>query len=201
MNDNTRGRLENVLSVPFQSVNASQTVSTTSLGGSQQAGTTIDVTPHIKESNELELEFSVEFSSFADGGIAALPPPRQISSTESTVTIPDGHTVIVGGLKQVSTSNTYTGVPFLERIPLIRTLTGQQSEGMQTTSFFLFIKPIVVRDDEFAGLKHMSAKDILRSGAPGRFPRSTPMMLRGAGPNVQSAEMCLEDIEVFEATP
>ncbi len=178
VNDNTRGRLENVLSIPFQSVNASQTVSTTSLGGNQQAGTTIDVTPHIKQNNELELQFSVEFSSFAGDGNAALPPPRQISSTESTVTIPDGHTVIVGGLKQVSTAETYAGVPYLEKIPLIRTLTGLQTETLQTTSFFLFIKPIVIRDDQFVGLKHLSAKDIERSGAPARFPKSAPLMYR-----------------------
>ena len=65
VNDNTKGQLESVLSVSYASVNASSTVATTSVGGSQDAGTTINVTPHISEGDHLQLEFSIEFSSFA----------------------------------------------------------------------------------------------------------------------------------------
>lgn len=185
VNDNTRGRFESVLSVPFQSVNASQTVSTTSLGGNQQAGTSIDVTPHIKEGNELELEFDIEFSSFSGSGSAALPPPRQISRVESIVTIPDGHAVIVGGLKQIGDSSTFTGVPFAELIPIIRDLTSLQTRDTTTTSFFLFIKPVVVRDDQFAELKHLTRNEVQRSQYSPRFPSSAPVLLRVAPAHVK----------------
>lgn len=178
VNDNTRGRFQSVLSVPFQSVNASQTVSTTSLGGDQQAGTSINVTPHIKQGHELELEFDVEFSSFSGSGGNGLPPPRQISRAESIVTIPDGHTVIVGGLKQIGTAASFSGVPYLEFVPLLREISSLRSDGQTTTSFFLFIKPVVIRDSQFAELKYLSSPDIVESGVPARFPPSAPIMIR-----------------------
>ncbi len=179
VNDNTRGSFENVLSVPFQSVNASQTVSTTSLGGSQQAGTTIDVTPHVKDGNELELEFDVEFSAFSGtSAAAALPPPRQISRAESIVTIPDGHTVIVGGLKQIGVTETFAGIPFLELVPILRELSSLQTKDRTQTSFFLFLKPVILRNDQFATLKYLSAKDHQQSELQARFPASGPLMIR-----------------------
>lgn len=179
VNDNTRGRFESVLSVPFESVNASQTVSTTSLGGNQQAGTTIDVTPHIKQGNELELEFNVEFSSFSGSSAsAALPPPRQISRAESIVTIPDAHAVIVGGLKQIGEAETFAGVPYLELVPVLRELSSLRTNGRTTTSFFLFIKPVIVRDDKFSALKCLTNQAGRDAAFAPRFPVSEPIVIR-----------------------
>ena len=104
VNDNQTGTLESVASFPFSSVNTVNTISSNSLGGEQQAGTIITVTPHINEDNHLQLEFDVEFSSFEGGPISTggenpgLLPPRDASiALGSVVTIPDGQTVVVGG--------------------------------------------------------------------------------------------------------
>ena len=177
VNDNVEGQLKSVVSVPFQSVNASQTVSTTSLGGVQEAGTTITVTPHINEDDNLLLEFSVEFSSFSATGNADLPPPRQIDSVESVVTIPDGHTVIVGGLRRVSDSGSTTGVPFVEKIPILRELTSLNTNANTTTSFFLFIRPVILRDDLFADLRLVSDQALREAERPGQFPPSQPLLI------------------------
>lgn len=178
VNDNSTGNLESVTSVPFQSVNASQTVSTTSLGGDQQAGTTIAVTPHINQDNHLLLEFNVEFSTFNGAGADGLPPPRQIDRVGSTVTIPDGQTVIVGGLKRGSETSSVAGLPFIEKIPLLRDLTQLQTSASQTTSFFLFIRPLILRDDRFEDLKYFSNKSATKAGVQGAFPRSRPTLMR-----------------------
>ena len=59
------------------------------------------------------MEFAVEFSTFQGGATSpTLPPPRQISEVDSTVTVPDGQTIIVGGLKQMSEANTLAGLAF-----------------------------------------------------------------------------------------
>lgn len=178
VNDNSTGQLESVVSIPFQSVNASQTVSTTSLGGDQQAGTTITVTPHINESRHLLLEFSVEFSSFQGGAASPnLPPPRQIDRVESTVTIPNGQTIIVGGLKQIAGSKATLGLPFFEKVPLLRELTSSNTKGSQTTSFFLFIRPLILNDDKFHDLKYVSEKSAGRAGVHGEHPASHPLLV------------------------
>jgi type IV pilus assembly protein PilQ len=167
-----------VTSIPFESVNASQTVSTTSLGGSQQAGTIITVTPHIKEDQHLQLEFSVEFSTFGKSTVSAtLPPPREIDRVGSAVTMPNGQTVIVGGLKRTGQASTTTGVPLLERIPIVRDLTSLNERDAKCTSFFLFIRPIILVDDRFADLKHLSQREACSAGIEGEHPTSRPMIM------------------------
>jgi general secretion pathway protein D len=179
VNDNNTGKLESVVSVPFASVNASDTVATTSLGGDQQAGTVITATPHINEDDHLQLEFDVEFSTFSEaGGTANLPPPRQIDRVGSTVTIPDGKTVVVGGLKRVGDSQTFTGVPWAEKIPVLRELTSRTTENQTTTSFFLFIRPIILRDSRFADLRFLSDKEAGEACIPGDYPVSHPTLVQ-----------------------
>ena len=178
VNDNSTGKLESVTSVPFSSINASQTVSTTSLGGNQQAGTIITVTPHINEDNHLQLDFDVEFSTFSGTATTGLPPARQIDRVGSTVTIPDGKTVVVGGLKRIGDSYTYAGIPWVEKIPILRTLTGRTDTNQSTMSFFLFIRPMVLRDSRFADLRYLSDKDAGKACLPGEFPSSQPELIR-----------------------
>jgi type II secretory pathway component GspD/PulD (secretin) len=178
VNDNSTGKLESVTSVPFASINASQTVSTTSLGGNQQAGTIITVTPHINEDDHLQLDFDVEFSTFSGTGATGLPPPRQIDRVGSTVTIPDGQTIVVGGLKRVGDSYTFSGVPWTEKIPILRELTSSTDSTQATMSFFLFIRPMVLRDSRFGDLRYLSDKDTMKACLPGEFPTSQPELLR-----------------------
>ena len=178
VNDNSKGELTSVLSVPFASVNASQTVATTSVGGNQDAGTTISVTPHISEGDHLQLEFSIEFSSFSSGGDDKLPPPRHIDKVLSTVTIPDGHTVIVGGLNRNSNSASVTGVPVLENIPIVKYFFSNRSRNAQDAALFVFIRPTILRDDKFKDLKFISEGDAKDAKTTGQYPVSEPILMR-----------------------
>ncbi len=178
VNDNSTGQLESVASVPFASVNASNTVSTTSLGGNQTAGTIITVTPHINENDHLLLEFEIEFSTFlSSDATQTLPPPRQIDRVGSTVTVPDGKTVIVGGLRRTGNSKSIAGIPGLVHIPIIRDVTSLQTKDKSTTSFFLFIRPLILRDDKFADLRYVSRQSARLADIPAPHPRSRPSMI------------------------
>jgi type II secretory pathway component GspD/PulD (secretin) len=152
VNDNSTGQLESIASIPFNSVNASDTVATTSVGGSQDAGTIITVTPQINEGGYMKLDFGIEFSTFVGqsvtdaGGNVIAPPPRQIDRINSSITIPDGHTVIVGGLSRENEVDSYSGIPGLAKIPILRSLTGLTSHQCTNTTFFLFLTPTVLRD-------------------------------------------------------
>ncbi|MGB7324821.1 MAG: secretin N-terminal domain-containing protein [Rubripirellula sp.] len=177
VNDNQTGTLESVASVPFLSINTINTISSQSLGGDQQAGTTITVTPHINEDDHLQLEFEVEFSTFTGSGGANLPPPRQIDRVGSVVTIPDGKTVVVGGLKRIGDSETFTGVPWAEKIPILRELTSMTTKDESTTSFFLFIRPKILRDSRFRDLKYLSDIEAQDAQIPGDDPESGPILI------------------------
>ena len=178
VNNNETADFSSTVSIPFASVNASNTVSTTSLGGNQEAGTTISVTPQINEDDNLQLEFSIEFSSFQGSGTATLPPARQIQTVNSIVTIPDGQTVIVGGLRRTGARQEYAGIPWIEKIPIIRDLTGRTDESKETTSFFVFIRPIIMRDSRFQDLKFLSDKEAGLMGIPSGYPGSQPLLMK-----------------------
>ncbi len=182
VNDNQTGTLESVASVPFNSINTINTISSESLGGDQQAGTIVTVTPHINEDNHLQLEFEVEFSTFTGQSTVTdnnqvLPPPRQIDRVGSVVTIPDGKTVVVGGLKRINDNNTFTGVPWLEKIPVVRELTSLTTDNQSTTSFFLFIRPRILRDSRFRDLRYLSDIETQDAQLSADYPESHPILI------------------------
>jgi len=178
VNDNEEGRLQSVLSIPYMSINSSQVVSSSSLGGNQDAGTTIVVTPHIGDGEQLQLEFAIEFSNFGSSSSNDLPPPRHVDQVSSVVTIPDGYTVIVGGLNRQSVEAATKGIPWLENIPVIKHLASQQSNKKTNTSLFVFLKPIILRDDKFKDLKYLSDGDVRSAQIRANLPKSCPMIMK-----------------------
>ena len=178
VNDNAEGVLSSVAEVPFTSVNASNTVATTSFAGFAEAGTSIVVRPHIGSKDHLQLEFVVSMNSFTGTGEDGIPPGRQTEEVQSIITIPDGHTVIVGGLNRKESRNTTARVPIVEYVPILKYLTGTETNDNRTTSLFVFIRPIILRDDKFKALKFLSDRDLARAGEPGRFPCSEPVSMQ-----------------------
>jgi len=49
-------------------------------------------------------------------------PSVAVRAVETTVSVPDGGTIIIGGLSSANESEGYTSVPLLEKIPLLKYL-------------------------------------------------------------------------------
>lgn len=177
VNDNASGTLTSVTDAPFASINASNTVSSTSFGGFESAGTTINVTPQISEGDHLKLTYSIELSTFGEGGSETTPPPRQRQQISSEVTIPDGHTIIVGGLKRNDLTETVSRIPILGEIPWLEYLFSSRSNNASEATLFVFIRPIILRDDAFEDLKYLSSRDLEQAGLPQDYPTSTPLLI------------------------
>ena len=176
--DNAVGTLASVQEVPFTSVNASTTVATTSFAGFAEAGTTIQVTPRIMDDDHLQLQFNVALNSFTGTGSAGVPPPRQTDQIASRVTIPNGYTLIVGGLKNRNKSWTSAGLPFTEFIPVLRDLTSLQTWSYDETTLFIFLRPTILTDDKFRDLKYLSDQALPCALEPGNIPVSGPLLIR-----------------------
>lgn len=179
VNDNATGTLSSVDEAPFTSINTSNSVtSTTSFGGYATAGTTINVTPHISEGDHLQLEYSVTLNNFTGAGVAGIPPPRQTSAVQSKVTVPDGDTIIVGGLNRKTDSKNVSGIPILDKIPILEYLVTNRSVGSENVTLFVFIRPVILRDDQFEDLKFFSQRDLGTAELPKDFPSSEPVLIR-----------------------
>jgi len=170
--------LGSVAEAPFTSVNASDTVSTTSFAGYASAGTTVTITPQISEGEHIQLQYSITLNSFTGGGSAGIPPPRQTNTIDSKVTVPDGYAIIVGGLTRKDVSETLTKVPILGEIPLLGYLFSSRTMNDSSSTLFVFIRPVILRDDQFEDLKYISALDRKAAQLPPEFPTSRPMLMR-----------------------
>jgi len=180
VNNNAKGSVRSVNRQPFTSINASNTVSTTSFGGTQDAGTTISVEPRITRGDHLVLGYSVELSAFTgqptivDGG-GIVPPPSQQNSVEGTVTLPDGYTVVVGGLSNSSEGKSNSRIPILGSIPLLGALFGTSSESDNLSRFYVFIRATVLRAPLFEDLRQISAGELAEAGLPSDAPPLRPL--------------------------
>ncbi len=168
-----------VLQEPFASVNASDTVATTTLGGFENAGTSVTIRPQIAEGDHVVLEYSVRLSSFVgESANPNLPPPRQENSVQSVVTIPDGHTVVVGGLESLTEGDSESRVPLLGSLPLIGEAFKNRSRSNSRSRFYVFIRAEVMRDRGFESLKYISEYDRGDAGLDDGWPVVEPRVIR-----------------------
>ncbi len=177
--NNSPATLDAVLEAPFLSTNASDTVATTSFGGSESAGTQVQVTPQIAEGGHVRLEYSVSLSAFVgESASASLPPPRQQTSVSSVATIPDGYTVAVGGIEVNTDGDAETRVPGLGSIPLIGELFKNRSRSNSKSKFYVFIRAEVLRSPTFADLRFLSDQQTDAAGVDDGWPEVAPRMIR-----------------------
>lgn len=179
VDNNRQATLHSVLQTPFASTNASSTVATTSFGGTQDAGTQIDLTPQIAQGDQLLLDYSVSISTFVgEAADPALPPPRQETRLRSVATIPDGFIVSVGGLSMHSEGEGRSQVPFLGDIPLLGELFGTREKTSSEGRFYVFLRASVMRSVNFEDLKYTSQRDADAAKVDDGFPRLAPRVIR-----------------------
>ncbi len=181
VNNNQQATLDAVLQQPFLSTNASTTVATTSFGGTQDAGTSVSVTPQIAEGDHLVLEYSLSLSAFVgESSDPALPPPRQQNTIQSVVTIPDGYTIVVGGLEVETTAQATSQVPGLGALPLVGELFKNRSNSRSRSRFYLFIRANILRHHGFEDLKYLSDRQLMAQGVhlDDGWPKVEPRIIR-----------------------
>ncbi len=177
--NNEQANFSSVLQQPFATVNTGTATTTTSFGGTLDAGTIATVRPQIAAGDHLILEYSVQLSSFVGASAGeGLPPPKQTNSVSSRVTIPDGHTVVVGGLELLTDAEAESRVPGIGGIPLVGELFKNRSKNHSRDRFFVFIRANVMRHNGFEDLKYLSATDRAAAGVGDGWPQVEPRMIR-----------------------
>jgi general secretion pathway protein D len=176
--DNKPALLRSIQQQPFTSVNASTTVATTSFGGFAEAGTTLEMTPHIAPADYLNLEYRLEVSSFTGNSSGAgVPPPKRSDAITSFVSVPDGSTVVLGGLKSSNVSKTVAKVPGLGEIPILGWIGRNQSSTDASAAFYVFVRPTILRASKFEDLKGLTAPQRKQAGIAGDYPETKPKFI------------------------
>jgi type II secretion system protein D len=93
----------------------------------------------------------------------------------TTVTVPTGHTIVIGGLISEQFKTDTEGIPILGRIPYLGRLFREDITSKERKELIIFIQPMVV-DSEFA-MRQASMNEDLRTKAGEYAARSFPEKL------------------------
>jgi general secretion pathway protein D len=122
----------------------------------EEAGITLSISPTISASRYLRLNISLEVSTFLGSFNGPIPPPRLSRLVQTTVNVPDGSTMVIGGILVDNLRESSDKIPFLGDLPIIGSLFSAKEETKQRTSLYFFVTPHIMRDVEFADLAEYS---------------------------------------------
>ncbi|MBN1845473.1 MAG: hypothetical protein JW810_07300 [Sedimentisphaerales bacterium] len=124
-----------------------------------EAGTTLSITPHISEGDFLKLTITLDVDSFDGKGSQNVPPPKSVNNVTTTVTVPNGKFIVLGGLTSQTESNTINKVPILGDIPLLGMAFRNVARSDTEAILYVFVRAnIVGRHEEFEDLDTLSEK-------------------------------------------
>jgi general secretion pathway protein D len=112
----------------------------------RSTGVILTVTPHINENGLVSMEISQEVSDQSEnvqaGGESY--PSFFERSVNTTLTVKHNQTIVMGGLIKENKSDGRTGVPILNRIPILGFLFGKKSKTITKAELIILITPRVI---------------------------------------------------------
>ncbi|MCG8432102.1 MAG: hypothetical protein MJA29_13150 [Candidatus Omnitrophica bacterium] len=123
-----------------------ESASTTETVNFVDVGIKLYVVPEISRQGLITLKIRPEVSSSELVNFGTADEPKQIpivttSEAETTVVVKDGTTIIIGGLRQDTKSETVRKVPILGDIPLLGNLAKNVSKEVKATDLIILITP------------------------------------------------------------
>jgi general secretion pathway protein D len=126
-------RIEKVDTFTFEGTET--TIENTSQQGNQDSPN--DNTRRSRESTRVRQGTSVQLPTVASIGVA------------TTVSVPDGGTVLLGGIKRLSEGRNEFGVPILNKLPYVNRLFKNVGIGRETQSLMMMVTPrIIIQEEE-----------------------------------------------------
>jgi len=132
-----------------------------------EAGITLDISPTISASRYLRLNINLEVSTFVGAVNGAIPPPKLTRKLNTVVNVPDGDTMVIGGIITDNKGRTRRSLPWIGDIPVLGYLFSDTEDSQSKTTLYFFVTPHIMRDRDFADLakysfeRKMSAADAI----------------------------------------
>ena len=146
--DNQKATIKagNRIPVNQQTIVGNTTNAVTTTSQYIDTGVLLQVTPHINDGGLVTLDVQAEVSSPGPPANPGEAPPIDTRSVQTLLAVPSGQTMVMGGLIQETKGNTSQGLPWLNRIPLLGGLFGNQTLDNNRSELVLFITPRAVDD-------------------------------------------------------
>jgi len=160
VNNNGEAEITIVDEIPFTQVTAfggggGQTQE--NFQGYEKAGIALTISPSISASRYLRLGVELEVSNFVGTTTGSnIPPPRVTRTLKTTVNVPDGDTMVIGGVITSNQSQTRRSTPWLGDLPIIGALFRRDADTEDRRTLYFFVTPHILADKDFADLAEFS---------------------------------------------
>ncbi|MEE9365320.1 MAG: secretin N-terminal domain-containing protein, partial [Dehalococcoidales bacterium] len=120
------------------------------------SGVTLSITPHIASDKILQLEIMLDRTDFVpDTGSTVIrgetfpkPLDTNASNLATWAVLPNGATIILGGIESITQSKTIRKVPLLGDLPIIGALFRGVDETDVQSKLYVFVKATIIRPGE-----------------------------------------------------
>ena len=105
----------------------------------------LDVTPRINSSEEISMKLNTQVSAIIN--YVGPDKDRPVVSTRNAqthVVVGNGETLLIGGLILEDTSDSFGRVPFLSKVPIIKSLFTMKTNSDQQRELLIFITPSII---------------------------------------------------------
>ncbi len=113
-----------------------------------ESGTTLTITPHVGDNNDITLQMAVEVSDSQPRGRGSDLPVVTRRTASNSVTIKDGGTVALAGLAENRTRTKNKRVPGLSNLPLVGGLFKNSDNDNATREIAVFVTARIVRQTQ-----------------------------------------------------
>ena len=139
--DNKEATIEQGTQIPYSTVSASGT-------NTQFVDATLSlkVTPHITPDGRVSMKLEAKNDSQGEVGATGQPAINKKKAT-TEVLIRDGETTVIGGILQISRTESRAGLPWLSRIPVLGYLFRKDTNSTRNRELLIFITPKILKQE------------------------------------------------------
>jgi type IV pilus assembly protein PilQ len=105
----------------------------------------LKVTPQITAEGTIITSLEINNNSADFGNLVNNIPPITTQSIITTVMVPDGGTIVIGGMYRVEKSTSSAGIPFFSKLPLLGALFRNKSKRSEQKELLIFITPRIIK--------------------------------------------------------
>lgn len=108
-------------------------------------GVSLKIKPLISSADEITLNIEAEVKRILEvAGLSATNPATLTRRTKTRVKMPDGSTMVIGGMISDDSDKSKSGIPFLRDIPFIGWLFGTTSSSSGKTNMMVFLTANII---------------------------------------------------------
>ena len=140
--DNKEAIIEQGTQIPYSTVSAS--------GTNVQfidATLSLKVTPHITPDGRISMKLEAKNDSQGDVAPGSNTPSINKKKATTEVLIRDGETTVIGGILQITRTESTSGLPWLSKIPVLGYLFRTDKNTTQNRELLIFITPKILKQE------------------------------------------------------